>query len=471
MGIIGISGVSIAVLGIIGGAFWKMRTKGRSHGGEFQLFYESFESILDAARTLYGQSEKLQKIVASEGSAVQKSSAAVEEIAAMLEKTSSGASTLADLSKSSAHSADEGEKQVAQVNSLLQDVKGSSQELETKVASSLTDLGKIVTSLNSIKIKTSMINDIVFQTKLLSFNASVEAARAGESGRGFAVVAEEMGKLARSSGTASLEIDSILTTSLKETNELIEQVTKSLQALTAKNVTSVDHALSESTKTVENFKTLIELVRKTSNMSSEISAAAREQDIGVREVSESLIKLQNSSGELGQVAETVFKTSFALSNKTDELGQKFIMLSKNSGTEIKSTVKKFDFNAAISAHIDWKMKLSKYMQKPDGSLIPEKVCLDNTCALGKWLYGDGTVYKESHQKIYEELRHSHAQFHKTASTIITMIDQNRLSEAQKLLAPGGSYLTISETTVELIRTLQSYVETESTTERSAQKAA
>ena len=36
----------------------------------------------------------------------------------------------------------------------------------------------------------AVINDIVFQTKLLSFNASVEAARAGESGKGFAVVAE-----------------------------------------------------------------------------------------------------------------------------------------------------------------------------------------------------------------------------------------------------------------------------------------
>ncbi len=47
--------------------------------------------------------------------------------------------------------------------------------------------------------KTKVINDIVFQTKRLSFNASVEAARAGEHGKGFAVVAEEVGNLAQMS--------------------------------------------------------------------------------------------------------------------------------------------------------------------------------------------------------------------------------------------------------------------------------
>lgn len=47
-----------------------------------------------------------------------------------------------------------------------------------------------------IKGKRKVINQIVFQTKLLSFYASVEVARAGESDKGFAVVAEEVGNLA-----------------------------------------------------------------------------------------------------------------------------------------------------------------------------------------------------------------------------------------------------------------------------------
>ena len=64
--------------------------------------------------------------------------------------------------------------------------------------------------LANITEKTSIIHDIVFKTQLLSFNASIEAARAGEFGQGFAVVAEEIGNLAKTSGTAASEINKLL---------------------------------------------------------------------------------------------------------------------------------------------------------------------------------------------------------------------------------------------------------------------
>jgi methyl-accepting chemotaxis protein len=67
-------------------------------------------------------------------------------------------------------------------------------------------MSEIVKVIQEIETKTKVINDIVFQTKLLSFNASVEAARAGEQGKGFAVVAEEVGNLAQMSGNAAKEI-------------------------------------------------------------------------------------------------------------------------------------------------------------------------------------------------------------------------------------------------------------------------
>ena len=73
---------------------------------------------------------------------------------------------------------------------------------------------EILGYIKSIEEKTKVINDIVFQTKLLSFNASVEAARAGEQGKGFAVVAEEVGNLATMSGTSAEEISKLLESSI-----------------------------------------------------------------------------------------------------------------------------------------------------------------------------------------------------------------------------------------------------------------
>jgi len=76
------------------------------------------------------------------------------------------------------------------------------------------------TIISEIENKTKIINEIVFQTKLLSFNASVEAARAGEQGKGFAVVAEEVGNLAELSGKAATEITSMLDSGLAKVNDI-----------------------------------------------------------------------------------------------------------------------------------------------------------------------------------------------------------------------------------------------------------
>ncbi|MHA0111674.1 methyl-accepting chemotaxis protein, partial [Klebsiella pneumoniae] len=73
-----------------------------------------------------------------------------------------------------------------------------------------SQLQSISNIIGEISAKTNIINDIVFKTQLLSFNASIEAARAGQHGRGFAVVAEEVGNLAQMSGNAAKEIRALL---------------------------------------------------------------------------------------------------------------------------------------------------------------------------------------------------------------------------------------------------------------------
>ena len=89
------------------------------------------------------------------------------------------------------------------IDEINQSQKDTIETLDTTAS----DVKNMMTLIETINQKTSVINDIVFQTKLLSFNASVEAARAGEHGKGFAVVAEEVGNLAQMSGNAAQEIN------------------------------------------------------------------------------------------------------------------------------------------------------------------------------------------------------------------------------------------------------------------------
>ncbi|MCX7978832.1 MAG: methyl-accepting chemotaxis protein, partial [Bdellovibrionaceae bacterium] len=89
-------------------------------------------------------------------------------------------------------------------------IKVSAQKFSEDMHGSIQELEAAMGVIRQVAKKTEVINEIVFQTKLLSFNASVEAARAGEAGKGFAVVAEEVGKLAKMSGDAATEISQIV---------------------------------------------------------------------------------------------------------------------------------------------------------------------------------------------------------------------------------------------------------------------
>jgi len=71
-----------------------------------------------------------------------------------------------------------------------------------------------------------------------------------------------------------------------------------------------------------------------------------------------------------------------------------------------------DFDQAIQCHVEWKMKLTSYIRKPDRSLDPSKVCGDAGCPLGKWLKGEGAKFSSTPE--YAQLVADHARFHQAA---------------------------------------------------------
>jgi hypothetical protein len=95
----------------------------------------------------------------------------------------------------------------------------------------------------------------------------------------------------------------------------------------------------------------------------------------------------------------------------------------------------------IGAHVMWKQRLTAFLSgSSTENLDPDAIRLDDRCALGKWIYGDGKAMSELPR--YEEVRGLHAQFHQNAAQIVSLHLAGNTAEAEKLL--NGDYSKLSE---------------------------
>ena len=96
---------------------------------------------------------------------------------------------------------------MANLGTSVKSAVNQGQELASKTATSMEEINEKVTSINEA---ITVIDQIAFQTNILSLNAAVEAATAGEAGKGFAVVAAEVRNLASRSAEAAKEIKDLV---------------------------------------------------------------------------------------------------------------------------------------------------------------------------------------------------------------------------------------------------------------------
>lgn len=224
------------------------------------------DSVSDTSGALGRSANSLSTSATDQAAAIAETMASMEEITAMVSSNSDAANEALGIAQSALDNAGRGSNVVAELSETMQ-----------AIAEQNGELVQVVEIIENISDKTKIINDIVFETKLLSFNASIEAARAGSQGKGFAVVAEEVGNLARLSGKAAQEI-----------HALIEQSTKQVHNMVAVTKESISQGLSVSDRCRDAFESINEGVSKVSAMMDAIALSSTEQQQGISQVAKAM---------------------------------------------------------------------------------------------------------------------------------------------------------------------------------------
>lgn len=293
----------------------------------------SVHDVQNTAQLVNLVSNKLSTSVDTQASSITESVTAMDEISAMIknnDKSAMNASHLSELTKSSAES---GKDTVSKMLNEMKDIAKSYDEIKSSTEKNKEDINKIVDVITQIATKTEVINDIVFQTKLLSFNASVEAARAGESGKGFAVVAEEIGKLAQMSGKASHDIEEMLKASQDQVKQLAELTTTNIEKIVQNGRSKIQNGNEVANECMRELEKIHSCAFDLDSSINEISTAIKEQSIGVDEVNLALKQLNDATHESTDMATKSKTASVALQKQAHDLRSTIQSLRKILGAK------------------------------------------------------------------------------------------------------------------------------------------
>jgi len=234
------------------------------------------DSLNHNTAILSSASNNLSNSSNQQAASLEETAAALEEITATIRANNQSSYKMSQLAQNVTVSAKTGE------------------ELAYKTAASMDEINTQVTSINEA---IEVIDQIAFQTNILSLNAAVEAATAGEAGRGFAVVASEVRNLANRSAQAA-----------KEIKDIVEAAT--LKAENGKGISS---------QMIKGYEDLNKNISNTISIIEEVTTASKEQEKGIIQINDAVNSLDQATQKNAQVANEISDMASNISDMSNSL--------------------------------------------------------------------------------------------------------------------------------------------------------
>ncbi len=272
----------------------------------------------------------------------------LEETAAAIEELTSNVAANAAKAEEMSHVAQEAKIAAERGNSVAQ--------------VSLSAMNEIVSATEAIHQAVEIIDNIAFQTNILSLNAAVEAASAGDAGKGFAVVAQEVRNLANRSADAAKEIKDLARTAREKSQGGLE---------TSKNM-------------MESFSVISTKITHTDDMVRDVANASREQMAGISQINDAVSQLDQMTQQNAKTANNVAQISNEILYKTEQFEQMLSRIEFEESYQARScdTQLLFDIAKLKLDHVTFKENSYKQLKS---AVSNWSVTSHHECALGKWL--------------------------------------------------------------------------------------
>ncbi|MDE2395652.1 MAG: cache domain-containing protein [Burkholderiales bacterium] len=334
---------------------------------------------------------------------LEQSAASMEEISSTAKNASDHTAEAARVARGNADAAAEGGRIMEEVVHTIEAIRQSSARI-----------GEII----------GTIDGIAFQTNILALNAAVEAARAGEQGRGFAVVASEVRTLAQRSAEAAREIKTLIGAS-------VEQVESGTVVVR---------------KAGDTIARIVGSSQRVDELLGEVAGGAREQSLGVAQIGQAVQDLDRMTQQNAALVEETAAAASAMKSQATALATQVARFRLPEGSQVAresapGVVVDFDFDQAIEAHRQWKVKLRQAIAEHE-KLDADKICRDDQCPLGRWIHGPGGAHWGGRPD-FVELTARHARFHEAAGAVARRINQGAFADAERLIGSGSVFAQIS----------------------------